>query len=73
MLRTRGAEAARDAGLDDGAFLPQTRTQVTRPPQSGALCLAGHRVPSPDGAVVVCPTCGRPAAARPTSDGRMGA
>lgn len=72
VLRERGAAAAREAGLDEGPFLPTVRTQVTRSPQPGALCLAGHRVPAPDGAVVVCPACGRSAPARPTSDGHLG-
>lgn len=72
VLRERGAAVARDGGLDDGAFLPEPRTRLTRPPQPGALCLAGHRVPAPDGATVVCPTCGRSAPARPTSDGHLG-
>lgn len=69
VLRERGRDATREAGLDEAALLPEPRMQVVRPQQSGAVCLAGHRVPAPDGAALTCPSCGRLAAARPTSTG----
>ena len=72
VVRGRGADAVRDAGLDAGAFLPDVRFEVVRAADDGATCLAGHRTPAPDAAALPCPTCGRLAVSRPTSDGRMG-
>lgn len=72
VLRARGADAVREAGLDEGAFLPDVRFEVVRAAGAGATCLAGHRTPAPDAAALPCPTCSRLAVSRPTADGRMG-
>lgn len=71
VVRERAREAAVEAGLDEGPFLPEVRLSVVRPSQSGAICVCGAKVPAADGTTVECPRCGRPASARPTSDGRM--
>lgn len=70
VLREAAADRTREAGLDDAAFTPEPRLEAVRPASSGAVCLAGHRVPAADGTTVECPACGRAAVARPTPDAR---
>lgn len=72
VVRERALEALREAGLDEGAALPPARVSVDPAAGGGAVCLAGHRTPAPDGASMACPGCGREAVARPLSDGSAG-
>lgn len=67
VLRERASGALADAGLDSGPALPVARVDVAASTSGGAICLAGHRSPAPDGAAVACPTCGREAVARPVA------
>lgn len=66
VLRERALAALAEAGLDEGAALPGVSLSVA--PLDGALCLAGHRVPSPAGASLACPSCGREAVGAPVAD-----
>lgn len=67
VLRERATAALSAAGLDPGAALPEARVEVSASMTDGAVCLAGHRSPAPDGAAVACATCGRDAVARPVA------
>ncbi len=72
LVRERAREALGDAGLDEGAALPPVRISVDPAAGGGAVCLAGHRTPAPDGSSLACPGCGREAVARPLPDGTSG-
>ena len=69
VLRERAAAALSEAGLDDGAALPQVRANVAPAAASGAVCLCGARTPAPPGTIVACARCGRQAASRPADSG----
>jgi len=72
LVRERALDALREAGLDEGAALPPVRVSVDPAAGGGAVCLAGHRTPAPDGSSLACPGCGREAVARPLPDGTPG-
>ena len=65
-LRERAYSALADAGLDEGAALPDARVTVA-PLVSGTVCLCGARTPGPPGSEIVCSNCGRLAVGAPTS------
>lgn len=66
VLRERAYAALAEAGLDEGAALPDVRVDVRTPESTGAICLCGARTPAPDGVAIACPACGRQAVSRPT-------
>ena len=65
-LRERMYAALAEAGLDEGAALPDARVTVD-PVASGTVCLCGTRTPAPPGAEVICSNCGRLAVGAPTA------
>ena len=65
-LRERAYAALAEAGLDEGAALPDARLTVD-PIDHGTVCLCGARTPAPAGAELVCSNCGRLAVGAPTS------
>ena len=65
-LRERAYSALADAGLDEGAALPDARITVG-PIDHGTVCLCGARTPAPAGAEIVCSNCGRLAVGAPTT------
>ncbi len=65
-LRERAYAALAEAGLDEGAALPDARVTVA-PVTSGTVCLCGARTPGPPGAEIVCSNCGRLAVGAPTT------
>jgi hypothetical protein len=65
-LRERAYAALAEAGLDEGAALPDARVTVN-PIDHGTVCLCGARTPAPAGAEVVCSNCGRLAVGAPTT------
>lgn len=65
LLRERAYAALAEAGLDEGAALPDVRVDVRTPESAGAICLCGARTPAPDGVSIACPACGRQAVSRP--------
>lgn len=66
MLRERAYAALAEAGLDEGAALPDARVTVG-PLDHGTVCLCGARTPAPAGSEIVCSNCGRLAVGAPTS------
>ena len=65
-LRERMYAALAEAGLDEGAALPDARITVG-PVASGTVCLCGARTPGPAGSETICSSCGRLAVGAPTS------
>jgi hypothetical protein len=65
-LRERAYAALAEAGLDEGAALPDARVSVG-PLASGTVCLCGARTPAPAGSEIRCTSCGRLAVGAPTS------
>lgn len=65
-LRERAYAALAEAGLDEGAALPDARVTVA-PLASGTVCLCGARTPAPAGSEIRCTNCGRLAVGAPTS------
>lgn len=63
-LRERAYAALAEAGLDEGAALPDARVTVD-PVDHGTVCLCGARTPAPAGAEIVCSNCGRLAVGAP--------
>ncbi len=66
MLRELAYAALAEAGLDEGAALPDARVTVA-PLASGTVCLCGARTPAPAGSEIVCTNCGRLAVGAPTT------
>lgn len=66
VLRDRAYAALAEAGLDEGAALPNVRVDV-RPAEGGSVCLCGARTPAPPGAELRCTNCGRLAVGAPAS------
>lgn len=65
-LRERAYSALAEAGLDEGAALPDARITVA-PIDHGTVCLCGARTPAPAGTELQCSNCGRLAVGAPTS------
>jgi hypothetical protein len=65
MLRERAYSALAEAGLDEGAALPEARVDVQPMATGGAVCLCGARMPAPPGTTLACVKCGREAASAP--------
>ena len=65
-LRERAYAALAEAGLDEGAALPDARVTVA-PLVSGTVCLCGARTPAPAGSEIRCSNCGRLAVGAPTT------
>ena len=65
-LRERAYAALAEAGLDEGAALPDARITVD-PIDHGTVCLCGARTPAPAGSEIICTNCGRLAVGAPTA------
>jgi L-asparaginase II len=72
LVRERAYSALAEAGMDEGAALPQPRVQVVALAGSGAVCLCGARMPAPPGTALTCPKCGREAVSAPRTDSDPG-
>lgn len=62
VLRKRAAGVMAEAGLDDGAALPEVAMDALALSDGVARCLCGATTPTSAGVTVTCGACGRQAA-----------